>query len=88
MRKKVKMPGKLRGLKFKAVLLGFLVDTIGTLVIESVLATTLAARGLPETEIMARIHGFSGLLLMLILVSALRSWAVMWPAALQSRPSF
>ncbi len=63
----MKKPENIRGLEFKAIFFGFLVDTIGTLVITLVLATTLAARGLPEAEIMARMHSFSGLLLMLII---------------------
>ncbi len=58
---------KIRRLKFKAVLFGFLVDTIGTLVISAVLVNSLAARGLSEAEITTRMHGPSGLLLMLIL---------------------
>lgn len=58
---------KIRGLKFKAVLYGFLVDTIGTLAVAFVLFSAMAARGLSENEVAARMHGPSGLLLMLIL---------------------
>ncbi len=58
---------KIQGLKFRPILLGFLVDTIGTLVTSFVLVSSLAARGLSETEIIARMHGISGLLLMLII---------------------
>ncbi len=58
---------KIRGLKFKAVLYGFLVDTIGTLVVSFMLFSAMAARGLSENEVAARMHGLSGLLLMLIL---------------------
>jgi hypothetical protein len=58
---------KIRELKFKAIIFGFLVDTIGTLAIAAVLVNTLALRGLPEAEITTRMHSFSGLLLMLIL---------------------
>ncbi len=58
---------KIRGLKFKAVLLGFLVDTVGTLGVAFVLLFAMAARGLSEDEVAARMHGPSGLLLMLIL---------------------
>ncbi len=57
---------KFRGLKFKAVLYGFLVDTIGTMAIALVLFSAMSAAGLSEAEIAARMHGFSGLLLMLI----------------------
>jgi hypothetical protein len=67
MREKMKMPENIRGLNFKAVLVGLLVDTIGTLVIASVLVATLAAKGLPQAEIMVRLHSLNGLLLMLIL---------------------
>ncbi len=58
---------KLRRLKFKAVLLGFLVDTVGTLGVAFVLLFAMAARGFSEKEVAARMHGTSGLLLMLIL---------------------
>ncbi len=53
-------------LKFKAVLLGFLVDTLGTLAFATVLIFAMTERGLPQDEIAARMHGLSGLLLMLI----------------------
>lgn len=58
---------KIRGLKFKAVFLGVLVDTTGTLAIATILIFAMAASGLPGEEITARMHGFSGILLMLIL---------------------
>ncbi len=58
---------KIQKLKFKAVLFGFLVDTIGTLGVALVLLFAMAARGLSENEVAARMHGPSGLLLMLIL---------------------
>jgi hypothetical protein len=58
---------EIRELKFKAIIFGFLVDTIGTLAIAAVLVNTLAAKGLPEAEITTRMHSSSGLLLMLIL---------------------
>jgi hypothetical protein len=57
---------KMRELKFKAIVLGVLVDTIGTLVIATILIFAMAASGLPADEITARMHGFSGILLMLI----------------------
>ncbi len=56
----------MRGLKFKAILFGFLVDTIGTLAIATVLIFAMAGTGLSENEISSRMHGISGLLLMLI----------------------
>ena len=57
---------QIRRLKFKAVLYGFLVDTIGTMAIALVLFSAMSAAGLSETEIAARMHGLSGLLLMFI----------------------
>jgi hypothetical protein len=56
----------MRRLKLKAILLGFLVDTIGTLAAATVLISAMAAAGIPENEISLRMHGFSGLMLMLI----------------------
>ncbi len=61
------MPENIRGLKFLPILFGFLVDTIGTLLVASLLATLLASKGLSEDEIIARMNTVSGLLLMLIL---------------------
>lgn len=56
-----------RGLRFKAILFGVLVDTIGTLTVAMALFLALASSGLPEAEFTARMRGFSGLMLMLIL---------------------
>jgi hypothetical protein len=56
----------IRQLKFKAVLWGVFVDTIGTLAVAMALILALAASGVPESEITARMRGFSGLMLMLI----------------------
>ncbi len=64
---KVKIPESMRGLKFTSILFGFLVDTIGTLLVSSLLATLLASKGLSEDEILSRLHSVSGLLLMLII---------------------
>ena len=58
---------QIRRLRFKAILWGVLVDTIGTLIVAMALVLALAASGIPEAEITARMHGFSGLMLMLIL---------------------
>ena len=56
----------MRQLKFKAILLGFLLDTIGTLAIATAILFAMATAGFPPDEITARMRGFSGLLLMLI----------------------
>ena len=58
---------KILELKFKAIVLGVLVDTVGTLAIATILIFAMAASGLSGDEITARMHGFSGILLMLIL---------------------
>jgi hypothetical protein len=58
---------QIRSLRFKAILWGMLADTIGTLTVATALFFALAASGIPEAEITARMHGFSGLMLMLIL---------------------
>jgi MFS family permease len=58
---------QIRRLRFKAILLGVLADTIGTLIVATALFLALAAAGLPEAEIIVRLRGFSGLMLMLIL---------------------
>ena len=56
-----------RRLRFKAIFWGVLVDTIGTLTVATALFLSMAAAGIPEAEIIVRIRGFSGLMLMLIL---------------------
>jgi hypothetical protein len=58
---------QIRRLRFKAILLGVLADTIGTLTVATALFLTMAAAGIPESEIIVRMRGFSGLMLMLIL---------------------
>jgi hypothetical protein len=57
---------QIRRLKFKAVLIGCLLDTIGTLSIAFAIIFAMGAAGIPVDEISARMHGFSGLMLMLI----------------------
>jgi hypothetical protein len=57
---------KIRRIKFKAVFWGVLADTIGTLAVATILFFSMAASGLPANEIAARMHGFSGIMLMLI----------------------
>jgi hypothetical protein len=58
---------QIRNLKFKAILWGFLADTLGTMAVATVLFLSLAAAGIPAAEIAVRMRGLSGLLLMLIL---------------------
>ncbi len=58
---------RIRGLKIKAILFGFLVDTIGTMAVAFVLLFAMAERGFSENEVATRMHGPSGLLLMLLL---------------------
>jgi hypothetical protein len=57
---------QIRRLKFRAILFGFLIDTIGTLSIAFVIIFAMGAAGIPVDEISARMRGFSGLMLMLI----------------------
>jgi hypothetical protein len=57
---------QIRRLKFKAILFGCLIDTIGTLVFAFAIIFALRAAGIPIDEINVRMHGFSGLMLMLI----------------------
>jgi hypothetical protein len=57
---------QIRRLKFKAILFGFLVDTIGTLSIAFVIILAMGAAGIPVDAISVRMRGFSGLMLMLI----------------------
>jgi len=58
---------QIRRLRFKAILWGVLVDTIGTLTVAMALFLALAVSGLPQAEITARMRGLNGLMLMLIL---------------------
>jgi hypothetical protein len=57
---------QIRELRFKAILLGVLVDTTGTLTVATALFFSMASAGIPEAEIIVRMGGFSGLMLMLI----------------------
>jgi hypothetical protein len=57
---------QIRDLRFKAILWGFLADTLGTTAIATVLFLSLAAAGIPPAEIAVRMKSVSGLLLMLI----------------------
>jgi hypothetical protein len=58
---------QIRGLRFKAILLGVVVDTMGTLAVATVLFFAMAAAGISPAEIDERMRGFSGLMLMLII---------------------
>jgi hypothetical protein len=58
---------QMRKLKFKAILSGVFADTVGTLVVATALFFAMAAAGIPEYEIAARMRGISGLMLMLII---------------------
>jgi hypothetical protein len=57
---------QIRRLKFKAILFGCLIDTIGTLFIAFAIIFAMGAAGIPADEMSVRMHGFSGLMLMLI----------------------
>lgn len=58
---------KLSDIKFKAVLLGALVDNAGTVLLMTVLAALLVKSGLSEDEVMARLKSANGLFLGLII---------------------
>jgi hypothetical protein len=58
---------QIRRLRFKAIFWGVLADIVGTLAVAMALVLALAASAVPEAEITARMHGFSGLMLMMIL---------------------
>ena len=58
---------KLSDIKFKAVIVGAIVDNAGTLLLMTILATALVSTGLSEDEVMSRMKSTSGLLLGLII---------------------
>ena len=58
---------QIRSLRFKAIFWGVLVDIVGSLAVAMALVLALAVSGISEAEITARMHGFSGLMLMMIL---------------------
>ncbi len=58
---------QMRRLKFRAILLGFLIDTLGTLTVAFTMIFAMGANGIPMDEITVRMHGFSGLLFMMII---------------------
>jgi hypothetical protein len=57
---------KLSDVKFKAVIVGAIVDNAGTLLLMTLLAAALVSTGLSEEEVMSRMKSTSGLLLGLI----------------------
>ncbi len=60
------LKSKFSDIKFKAVLVGAVVDNAGTLLLMTVLASALVSTGLTEDEVMGRMKSTSGLLLGLI----------------------
>jgi hypothetical protein len=57
---------KLSDIKFKAVIVGVIVDNAGTLLLMTLLAAALVSTGLSEDVVMSRMKSTSGLLLGLI----------------------
>lgn len=57
---------KLSDIKFKAVIVGAIVDNAGTLLLMTFLAAALVSTGLSEDEVMSRMKSANGLLLGLI----------------------
>lgn len=57
---------QIRRLKFKAILFGCLIDTIGTLTAAFAIIFAMGEAGISVDEISVRMHGFSGRMLMLI----------------------
>ena len=57
---------KLSDIKFKAVIVGAVVDNAGTLLLMTILASALVSTGLSEDEVMSRMKSTNGLLLGLI----------------------
>jgi hypothetical protein len=58
---------KLSDIKFKAVMVGVIVDNAGTLLLMTTLAALLVSTGLSEDEVMGRLKNTNGLLLGLII---------------------
>jgi hypothetical protein len=58
---------KLCDIKFKAVIVGVILDNAGTLLLMALLAAALVSTGLSQDEVMSRMKSTSGLLLGLIL---------------------
>jgi hypothetical protein len=57
----------LSDIKFKAVIVGAVVDNVATLAVMLLLMTALASQGLSSNEVVVRMKGLSGLLLTLII---------------------
>jgi hypothetical protein len=66
MRTNLPMP-KFSDIKFKAVIVGAIVDNGGTLLFMTILASALVSTGLSADEVMSRMKSTSGLLLGLII---------------------
>jgi len=62
----MQMP-KFSDIKFKAVIVGAIVDNAGTLLVMTFLAAALVSTGLSEDEVMSRLKSTNGLLLGLII---------------------
>jgi len=58
---------KFSDIKFKAVIVGAIVDNAGTLLLMTMLAAALVSTGLSENEVMSRMKSTNGLLLGLII---------------------
>ncbi len=58
---------KFSDIKLKAVIIGAVIDNMGTLLLMTTLASALVSTGLTEDEVMSRMKSTSGLLLGLIL---------------------
>lgn len=58
---------KLSDIRFKAVIVGVIVDNAGTLLLMTTLAAMLVSTGLSEDEVMGRMKSTNGLLLGLII---------------------
>ncbi len=58
---------KLKDIRFDAVIVGAIVDNIGTTVVMLLLMTALTSTGIAESDALERMKGLSGLLLTLII---------------------
>jgi len=58
---------QIQQLRFKAIVSGFVIDTFGTVAIAFAIIAAMGAAGFPKDEINVRMHGFSGLMLMMII---------------------
>ncbi len=58
---------KIKDIRIDAVIVGAIVDNVGTLFVMMLLMTSLASTGISQDEVMLRMKGLSGLLLTLII---------------------